>query len=184
LQTFLELDKLLFTLINGLSGPPFFDAFMVAISSNEFWILTSLVWAGYLLFKYRSKGFKQIFILAIALGATDFIAFQALKPTFRRLRPCYTIDSVQLVKEHCGGDFGFPSNHAANGGAILAFVRRSYQRKTIIVTVILVFIVNFSRIYLGVHYPLDVIAGSLFGYFLSHFIVGQFLDYKKMRPSS
>ena len=90
------------------------------------------------------------------------------KDSIQRLRPCYNesiIDSMRLVKENCGGKYGFFSAHASNSFSLaiffgLLFINRI--RYIIMITVVYASLISYSRIYLGVHYPIDIIFGGFF----------------------
>ena len=91
------------------------------------------------------------------------------KDSLQRLRPCYNEiiqDSVRLVKESCGGKYGFFSAHASNSFSLAIFFGLLYKRNQqylILATVIYASLISYSRVYLGVHYPLDIFFGGLFG---------------------
>ena len=91
------------------------------------------------------------------------------KDSLQRLRPCYDElikDSVRLVKEGCGGKYGFFSAHASNSFSLAVFfglLFKNFSKYPIYFTLIFASLISYSRIYLGVHYPLDIIFGALFG---------------------
>lgn len=152
---------------------------MVLLSSQELWAGISVALIIFFATKKRLKALRPLFALVTAVAFTDAIAFQVLKPYFARPRPCFALENINLVQDRCGGDFGFPSNHAANGGATLAFISHFQRRNLLILSFILVALVCLSRVYLGVHYPLDVMGGALFGFILSSNILKFFLNRKR-----
>ena len=91
------------------------------------------------------------------------------KDSFQRLRPCYNDslkDSLRLVKENCGGKYGFFSAHASNSFSLAIFFGLLFKNKIryiILLTLAYASLISFSRIYLGVHFPIDIIIGSSFG---------------------
>lgn len=170
LSSILDVDLELFRAVNAKVTSPFWDPFMVTLSAAWFWWSVTalvLIWA---LVNKRKTVTRALLLIAVAMGISDLVAFEILKPTFKRERPCRDLTDVRLVDNRCGGDFGFPSNHAANGFAAVTvawLVAQRYRQKTsklfpcsLISSAALV---AFSRVYLGVHYPLDVVVGALFG---------------------
>ena len=91
------------------------------------------------------------------------------KDSFQRMRPCFNEiiqNSVRLVKDSCGGKYGFFSAHSSNSFSLAVFfglLYRDFSKYPIYFTIIYAALISYSRIYLGVHYPLDIIFGALFG---------------------
>lgn len=161
-------DQQLFLFINS-SNSPFFDHFMYAISGRLIWVPLYLAILIYLGIKYKRK--FLIILIFIILAAT--LADQSsviVKNIFHRLRPCHEpsiIGIVHLVNGECGGVYGFVSSHATNCFDVallsLLFIKKRWY------TISIIFwagIIGYSRIYLGVHYPGDVICGSFLGAFI------------------
>jgi len=173
LRSLLELDIKLFWLVNRELTSTHLDPLMATLSADWFWWAFAGVLLAAALWKKNKWLLKTVLLVAVAMGLSDLIAFEILKPTVRRERPCREFDGVRLVGDRCGGDFGFPSNHAANGfaAATVFFVRRSSRERTSRMLTLLPFglavLVGFTRIYLGVHFPGDILAGFLFGSFLT-----------------
>ena len=102
------------------------------------------------------------------ISITDQTA-NLFKDSFQRLRPCYNEiikDSLRLVKENCGGKYGFFSAHASNSFTLAVFFGLLYKNKfkyLICITLLYASLISYSRIYLGVHFPLDILFGATFG---------------------
>lgn len=167
-------DHALFQVINGLNHP-FWDEFMYWISEKWPWIPAYLVC---LFFVYKKEGLKGtgIFLIGIVvlIFLSDRITSGFMKPYFERLRPCRLENDwnyvVHIVKEHCGGKYGFASSHAANFFALAAFISRFFAHRPVsIFLFFLASLVAYSRVYLGVHYPGDVIMGACIGVLCAFF---------------
>jgi undecaprenyl-diphosphatase len=175
IEEILKLDSKLLIFLNNL-GVPRFDNFWVSLSKIEANILMYLFLIC--LFFYIQKARLKfpnilylIFVIAIMITITDQGA-NLFKDSFQRLRPCYdeTVkDSIRLVKDNCGGKYGFFSAHASNSFSLAIFfglLFRNRIRYIILITLAYASFISYSRIYLGVHFPIDIIFGSLFGLFI------------------
>ncbi len=102
-----------------------------------------------------------VFLLVLGITLSDQVCNSLLKPLVGRIRPCNVLEGVHLLV-NCTKSFSFPSSHATNiftGTMLLSFV---YPKlKTVLLG--LAVLVSYSRIYVGVHYPLDVVAGIILG---------------------
>ena len=189
IEEILKLDTKLFLYLNNL-GTSKFDIFWISLSKIEANILIYLFLI--LLFFYIQKIrpkliyiFYFIFVIALMITITDQGA-NIFKDSFQRLRPCYNesiIDSLRLVKENCGGKYGFFSAHASNSFSLaiffgLLFINRI--RYIIMITMVFATLISYSRIYLGVHYPIDIIFGGFFGIFVG-FVMYSFVYLKFLK---
>lgn len=174
-----DLDTSLFIFINQTIQNTFFDFLMPIIREKYTWIPIYVILIYLYFKKYKSKAVYFVAFLLISFALSDFINYQFLKPFFSRLRPCYhELLNVRLLVESCGGQWSFPSNHAANHFALSVGIILSGLFKDKIWVILLIFwaiIIGFAQIYVGVHYPFDIIAGSIFGSLVS------FVVYKLMQ---
>ena len=172
IEEILKLDSKLFLYLNNL-GTPEFDSFWTILSQVEANILMYLflICLFFYVQKIRPKFlnvFYLIFVIALMITITDQGA-NLFKDSFQRLRPCYNEsikDSLRLVKENCGGKYGFFSAHASNSFSLAIFFGLLFKnriRYIILITIIYASLISYSRIYLGVHFPIDIIIGSSFG---------------------
>ena len=172
IEEILKLDSQLFLFLNNL-GSSTFDTFWIFLSykeSNIFFYLSLLIFYFYKESKTikLSEVFYSLLFIAIMIIITDQTA-NLFKDSFQRLRPCYNeslIDSVRLVKESCGGKYGFFSAHASNSFSLAIFFGLLYKNKfryVICISLLYASLISYSRIYLGVHFPLDILFGGIFG---------------------
>lgn len=160
-----RLDQQLFLFLNSLNSP-FWDQVMHAISGKVIWVPLYLAILIILGIKYKRK--FLVILLFIILAATLADQTSVLfKNLVQRLRPCHepSLEGlIHLVNGECGGKFGFVSSHATNSFNVafisLLFIKKRWYTISIILWAL---VVGYSRIYLGVHYPGDVICGSLLG---------------------
>lgn len=168
LQSLIENDKQLFLFLNGFYSK-FLDTLMFFITRKETWLPLYLILIYYIFKTYRSKGFIIILFLLIGMVVSDQLSV-VIKDSVQRLRPVYDPQIKDLVHNYfrMGGNYGFFSSHAANAFVLVTFTSYIFKNRLYKYSLIVwALIVSYSRIYLGVHYPLDILAGIAFG-----FIVG------------
>lgn len=160
---------------------------MVFFSSQIIWI-PFIALILYIAFKQLERNSFYIFLLffILAIIASDVTSSYLLKNIFQRLRPCRVAEIKAVMnnfKQKCGGRFGFVSSHAANSFSILVFSFLVLELKTLKMHFlwIIPLIVGFSRIYLGVHYPGDVLGGLVVGVTWGAALA---MFFKKRKPSS
>ena len=167
IDTLLALDEKYFLLINQ-SGIDFLDPIMLFITYKFSWI-PFYAFLIYLIFKQKGKeGFWILLSIAMLITMADQGSVQLFKNIFERLRPCHVLEHVRLVTERCGGQFGFVSSHASNAFALAIFLGKILaNKKWFIGLFIWATLVAYSRVYVGVHYPLDILGGMLWGTFVA-----------------
>lgn len=161
-------DTSLLLAINGLHNS-FFDSFMYLYSGRFIWVpmYAALLWA-----MYRSFGWKRAMIIAVGVALVIFLADSScaklLRPIFERLRPSNLANPlsefVHIVNGHRGGAYGFPSCHAANTFALAVLMSLILPRRRFVLALFgWALLTCYSRSYLGVHYPGDLLFGAAVG---------------------
>jgi undecaprenyl-diphosphatase len=175
LDTLLQWDKELFLMINGHHNAVW-DVVMYWLSNRLIWIPLYLIFLFLIIRKYRWYSILIIVFTTILITASDQTSVHLFKDVFHRLRPCHDPSlegMVHLVRNHCGGEYGFVSSHAVNMFALSIFLIH-FLGNRIFTPLILIWaaVICYSRVYLGVHFPGDVIVGALAGSLIG-LIIGQ-----------
>lgn len=159
LEQLQELDEQILFFIQGNWRNPVLDQVMVLITSLG---NTGFLWiciAAILLFSKRRQ--KSGVVLMSAIFIAMFLGDEVLKPLIGRVRPCYQFPEVELLITKVSS-FSFPSGHTMVGFAS-ATVLLYYYRKVGIIAYIIASLIAFSRLYLFVHYPSDILGGHILG---------------------
>jgi undecaprenyl-diphosphatase len=136
------------------------------ITRKETWIPFFVIIIYFIIKNYRVKAFLILFFMALVILFSDQFSV-LLKENIQRLRPVHQPEIEHLVHNvlRKGGLYGFVSSHAANSFAIFAFTTRIFRNKTYwFLLLFWAVIFSYSRIYSGVHYPLDILGGAVLGW--------------------
>ena len=167
----LSWDRALFHKINRDWAAPFLDAtlpHLTDLHKNRWFLYMAAAALAWWVWKGRKPALKIIVVLGLAVGLTDFVNHRLVKPVIHRPRP-EKAGIMPILRTPSHGGWSFPSNHAANVGAAasaLSYAYPAYAPAFILGAAV----VAYSRVYCGVHYPFDVLAGLLLGFFLGRLV--------------
>lgn len=167
IEQLIHIDQQALLAINHCHAP-WADTLMWYVSQSWVWLP---LYAVLIFLLFRRFGWRQALVFTLAIGAavglSDMIAHLWIKPTVCRFRPTHEpaiMDQVQLVHDYAGGLYGFVSNHAANTMACALMFCWIYRNKTATLCMMTWVALNcYSRMYLGVHYPGDILGGLIMG---------------------
>ena len=179
-------DIALLKYINALNSPSM-DVFMWVVSSNYFGVCVFVLLSLLVVALYRKSSWKVLAFIGLTVALTDMFSARVIKPLVRRPRPTHDIECVDPSALHLhrkddgsyyyGGKYGFPSNHAANFMAMAIMFsffmkgRMRAYRPAAAFLFLLAFLVGYSRCYLAVHYPSDILAGWLLASIISFVVL-------------
>ncbi|GGC48887.1 hypothetical protein GCM10011386_46400 [Parapedobacter defluvii] len=163
-----SLDQEAFLAINqGLSNA-FFDWLMPVLRNPYTWAPLYLFIIVFCIKNYRKKGMLIIFFILITFGIADAVSSSVIKKTVKRVRPCNDIEFKEevAVRVRCGSGYSFTSSHATNHFAIsTVLIMIFYRRWKHILWLALLWAatISIAQVYVGVHYPFDILGGALLG---------------------
>lgn len=154
--------------INSFWSSPWLDAFLPLVRNKLFWAPLYAFIAVFLLSNHGKKGLWAIVFCLAAFAVSNTLSAEVLKPVFKQDRPCNNevVQAYMVLRANCGGGKSFPSAHATNHFALSIYLwivlRRKY-RHTGFLLVFWAAMVSYAQVYVGVHYPVDVLAGAALG---------------------
>lgn len=168
IETLNKIDHQLFLIINRGMVNNFFDFLLPLMRSKFFWSPLYLFLIVYFIKSNKPrKGLYTILFLLLTFALSDFISASIFKESFQRLRPCNDPEFMAYVRNlvGCGSGYSFISSHATNHFAIATFISLYFEATKWIGRAFYFWaaIISFSQIYVGVHYPFDVLTGMLLG---------------------
>lgn len=192
-------DKHLFQFINSHNSP-FWDKMMWVITSAQFGVVFFLILSALVVWYYRKQSWKILLFIAAVTLLADAIGARVLKTSIKRLRPSHDFEyhgdhQVHLLQKkdgtyYYGGKYSCPSNHAINymttSLLFFYFLRKKVRRRWLLaVSVFGVTLLScYSRIYVGVHYPFDILCGLLIAAFLAGLVITIFRSFAARNPKT
>ena len=162
-------DQWLFVQLNSRYTNPVFDFILPYFRDSVFWAPLYIFMLAFVMLNYGKKGFWWSIAFLCTVAIADMVSSRIFKEGFERLRPCQDplfAENVRLLLKHCSSSYSFTSSHAANHFGIATFMSltafRQFGRWIWLFFVWAIF-VAYAQIYVGVHYPLDVLGGAAIG---------------------
>lgn len=168
-QKLAEADKWLFVKINSGAANSFFDAVMPFMRNSLNWAPLYLFLVVFALLNFKKQGGWWILFFIATVALTDMVGNHGFKHNFERLRPCKDpafFSQVRLLVDHCSSGYSFTSNHAANHFGMATFfflTMRPVLRRWAATGLVWAALISFAQVYVGVHYPFDILGGMVIG---------------------
>ena len=183
----LQFDQELFLLINRGLAHPLLDALLPATRNMWLWAPLYLFFIAWLSINFGKKGWIVVGLVLLTFACTDMISSSFIKPLVDRLRPCNDPDLAEYVRllVKCGGGKSFTSSHATNHFGVAMFlglVLKPFFKPALFLLLLWAGTISLAQVYVGVHYPLDVIAGALLGSSIGFLISIFYKRYFKLAP--
>jgi undecaprenyl-diphosphatase len=156
-----SIDRTVFLFFNRTVANPVFDFIMPIITELDYWRIPIFLMLLALLIFGGKKGRIVVLLVAIIVTMSDQLSSHVIKPLVGRTRPCFVVEGVRLLI-HQSRSFSFTSSHASNMAAMATLFSVKYPRYKI-AFITLAALVAYSRIYVGVHYPADILGGAILG---------------------
>ena len=170
METLLSIDDNLYRLVNSQLSNGFFDLILIPFRHKLFWIPLYMYLVTYVYVNYKKQAWLVFLGIIITILISDTISSKIIKKNVKRTRPCHVeqLDPVQRVP--CSNGYSFTSSHATNHFAIgsFFFLLLSFTGYKWLF-MLWAGIISFAQVYVGVHYPIDVICGAVLGILIGHF---------------
>ena len=168
MEQLLAYDQWLYGLVNTAGQHPWLDAVLVPWRERDNWLWLYAALALLVLWQYRLFGLYAVLAVGLTVGVADQLSSQVIKPAVERPRPCRTPGAATPGRTlvHCGGGYSFPSSHAANHFALAVVLLASVGRRWggwRYLLLLWAALVAYAQVYVGVHFPVDVLVGALLG---------------------
>ena len=174
-----NIDTSIFKFIHINMSNAVFDAIMPLVRIPYFWAPVYLFLLVFMWKKYKYQGLKWCLFFFITFSFCDFISASIIKKWVMRVRPCNDESLQYIIRKivGCGSGFSFPSSHAANHFGLSFFMIFTLKHKYKYIayyTIAWALLVCFAQVYVGVHYPFDIVGGALLGFIIAKFVAYYF----------
>ena len=171
MNSIIHFDQQLFFFINHKCHIAFLNDIMPYWRSMYFWIPLYAFFVTYIVEKFGKKGWIYLLALALTVGVADTVSSKFIKKSVQRVRPCNDDQLKTQVKllVRCGSGYSFPSSHATNHFAVAVFVIFTFAiRKKWLKWALIAWAssVALGQVYVGIHYPFDILCGGILGSFI------------------
>ena len=167
MEWLLDLDQSLFHLMNGTWRADWLDRLMPVLRDANTWYPFYLLLIIWIVGKLGKRGIVPVLVIAATVGVGDFTSSKIIKPTVERLRPCNDAAVPEVLIVNCGSGYSFTSSHATNhfalAVAVILICGGLFGKVGSILLLIWAASIAYAQVYVGVHYPIDVISGALLG---------------------
>lgn len=178
IESLINIDQRLFIVIHSDLANTLFDGLMPIIRNAKTWIPLYIVFIYFIFKKYKTQGFYILLSAIVIVALTDQFSAGFMKPYFERLRPCHEPSLTQYIRGliDCGGQYGFISSHATNHFGLAVIFSWFFKKSLNFNYSAWVFytwagLISFAQIYVGKHYPSDVLVGAISGIFIGWVIL-------------
>ncbi len=178
----LQYDRILFDIVNQALTHPVLDVILPIMRHKETWIPVYLACILWIIYRNRSKAWIPLLAIAITMTVSDTLSSKLIKKSVKRPRPCQVVEQFPetIVRVGCGGGYSFTSSHATNHFTlawllpILLGVTKRWFRWLCLFWAGLI---SISQVYVGVHYPIDIVCGALLGSILGYTVLRLYRQY-------
>jgi membrane-associated phospholipid phosphatase len=174
------IDRQLFFAVNRGFSNHVFDTVLPYLREATFWVPLYLFILVFMPLNFGKKGWLWVLAILSTAALTDIVSSHILKPLIQRPRPCWNEeigDQVRLLASYCGRNFSFTSSHATNHFGVAAFIvftLKNYLGKGLHFFWLWAAAICLAQVYVGVHYPIDVVGGALLGTAIGRFMATLF----------
>lgn len=178
IESIVHIDQKLFIIIHEAMANPVLDSILLLVRDAKTWIPLYLFYIVIVIKNHARKGLYILAITALLVVLTDQFSAGLMKPFFERLRPCHNPDLSQHIRNiiNCGGQYGFISSHATNHFGLAVFFSWFFHSIYGFNFIRWIFygwagLICFAQVYVGKHYPSDVLCGAMAGLLIGHIIL-------------